>query len=772
MKDLLGRGVNWIAMREPFVVLFLAPWLLFPSFSRVMTILALAILPLLWGNRLLAKRPFCVRTPLSGPLLLLLVALIPAVWFSPLSPKGIAQATSFLLGVGLFFALTNCEPKWRKPEVAGVVLLAVGAVMAVLGLVGTEWGEAKVTILGRVTERLPRLLTSGSSLTGNGFAPDVMGGLMALLLPVVIAFMVLAGRRGRHPLMDRWQGLAWLGGAIALLMVVLLLLTQSRTAVLVLVLVGGMVLGVRRRGVGVIMLALLIVASILLLIGLLSSSLTDWMVSLDRASRSVGTVAVSWLNRVEIWQNALKTIRDYPVVGSGIGAFEQVSWYNYAYATVRTDYPLDHAHNLWLQAGVDLGLVGLFAFGWMTLILLLLGWAVRRRHQSEEGILLTGIWLGLLAWMGHGFMNAIALGSRPALIVWVMIGILVGSWPVEEELPAEGNEKEERKSRALPWPGLIMGLVLLLYAAAFFSGSSAWSLNRGAILLDRVALKDNTVSDSELDESQALPEAIELLESASSLPGSLRRQALAHYEAGNTMQAIVLFQQDEEVESYLVSRVRQMIYQERFAEAQDFLSMGLSVMPSSGRLTCLAGDTYRLGENLSRAWEFYQQMPEMAPSFGEHLVEQASCFYQLGLFEKQRGSWEAAARSFGLASNLDPEQPAYPAEYGWALFQATGELAEPVAIEEAILEKDPGAVPVMLILADMYLQADRPQKSFEWSENAVAVAPMETKAWLRLAQAEWALGQPEAALQALDQVLRLDPGNVRALALQSEWRIP
>jgi cytochrome c-type biogenesis protein CcmH/NrfG len=136
------------------------------------------------------------------------------------------------------------------------------------------------------------------------------------------------------------------------------------------------------------------------------------------------------------------------------------------------------------------------------------------------------------------------------------------------------------------------------------------------------------------------------------------------------------------------------------------------------------------------------------------------------------GRWDAAAEWLGAAAALDPTQLLYQVEYGWALFQATGELSQAVAIEESVLESNPGAVDVILILADIYLQAERPQKGLEWSETAVAAAPADPETWLRLARAYWMLEQGADAQQALVEVLRLDPENSQALTWQREWESP
>ncbi len=766
MKDRIRQGAGWIAGREVWIVLSLSPWLLFPAAVRTLTIAALVSLPVLWLVRCLAGRPLSVRTPLNWPLLLLLLCLGPAVLLSPLPDLAVPQATAFLLGMSLYLAIVNGDEQWRRPELGGGLLTIAGVALALLALVGMDWGPPKMALFSRVVERLPRLiLTSPDPMLGGGFHPGEVGGLMASLLPVVVAFIILSRSRGRQPLMDRWHAFAWGSGAAGLLMLFLLLLTQSRTSMLALLLVAAVVVGMRWRPVGVVVLALLIVVGILLVIGLLSGTLGDWLTRADAATRMAGAEPNSWWQRVEIWRNALFMMRDYPIVGAGLRAFGPVARLNYEFDVITPDYPLRHAHNLWLEAGAELGLVGFIGFAWLTLVLLLLGWAVQRRRGSDQRTQLTGIWLGLVVWLGHGMANAISLGARPAVIVWVMIGFLVAAWQGDSVAPPSAVAGERRRGR---WPILGAGVMLIVVVGILLARSPLWSLNRGASLLDEVLLSSPRPAVAGGEDPQ-LSRALALVDSASELPGALRRRALAHYEAGGQAQAILLFRQDEGSEGYLVSRGRQLLAENELVEAERFLRMALEVTPDSGRLVCLTGDVYRLKDSFLDALGYYREVPDRAESFGGRDTRLAECYYRLAVYERQLGNWSAAAEWFGEAAGLAPAELPYQVEYGWAFFRSTGEINQAAAIVESTLESDPEAVRPMLVLADMYLEAERPQRSLEWSESAVTVAPSDPEAWLRLAQAYWVLEQGDDAREALAEVLRLDPANEVALALQAAW---
>lgn len=63
--------------------------------------------------------------------------------------------------------------------------------------------------------------------------------------------------------------------------------------------------------------------------------------------------------RVEIWQNALAGIQDFPVTGLGLGVFRKVVFLLYPIQIAPT-YDIAHAHNF-LDSVLDFGLPGLVA---------------------------------------------------------------------------------------------------------------------------------------------------------------------------------------------------------------------------------------------------------------------------------------------------------------------------------------------------------------------------------------------------------------------------
>lgn len=67
--------------------------------------------------------------------------------------------------------------------------------------------------------------------------------------------------------------------------------------------------------------------------------------------------------RLSIWMSSQQALQDFLFTGIGIGSFQEVMPFLYPNPAIKSS-AATHAHNLLLQIGLDLGLIGLFA--WLT----------------------------------------------------------------------------------------------------------------------------------------------------------------------------------------------------------------------------------------------------------------------------------------------------------------------------------------------------------------------------------------------------------------------
>ena len=112
--------------------------------------------------------------------------------------------------------------------------------------------------------------------------------------------------------------------------------------------------------------------------------------------------------RVTIWIAALRMIKDYWLNGVGLGLV--------AFSRVYRDYMIAgasaiHAHNLYLEVGLEMGIVGLFALLWMAYR----GFSealtcIESSHKMS--FILAGIAAALVGHLFHGIVDYVWYSPR------------------------------------------------------------------------------------------------------------------------------------------------------------------------------------------------------------------------------------------------------------------------------------------------------------------------------------------------------------------------
>ena len=139
----------------------------------------------------------------------------------------------------------------------------------------------------------------------------------------------------------------------------------------------------------------------------------------------VGGAITSVESRFEVWSRAIYMLQDFPYTGIGIGTFPRVAPILYPFFLIGPDADVPHAHNIYLQAGVDFGLPGLIAYVSLWTVLLLSTWqSARRLSESSLYPLAVGLFCGFVAFLVHGLTDAITGQSiKASVIVWGLIGV-------------------------------------------------------------------------------------------------------------------------------------------------------------------------------------------------------------------------------------------------------------------------------------------------------------------------------------------------------------
>jgi O-antigen ligase len=113
----------------------------------------------------------------------------------------------------------------------------------------------------------------------------------------------------------------------------------------------------------------------------------------------------------------------------GMNGFRQVVHVLYPLMTISPTFDIGHAHNHILQAGLDLGFLGLIAYLSIWIICLALLWnGLKIATRQSDRVILIGLSGSLAAGWTFGVFDAIALGARPGFLWWLLIALLMSTY--------------------------------------------------------------------------------------------------------------------------------------------------------------------------------------------------------------------------------------------------------------------------------------------------------------------------------------------------------
>lgn len=339
--------------------------------------------------------------------------------------------------------------------------LGLGVGLAGLGLLNMAL-VSKIPLVDTVAATLLQL--DLRQLPGDeSFNPNRVAALLILVAPLPLAWLIawpatstpvpalsanpwakflqdLLTLSGRLLAKAGWL-LLWLGFTGALL------LTQSRTALLA-TLVATLVillLTLRQPAGGLRFLGVICFFGLVVGMGyftlrlLFGDLLATAAATYDQTARQfVNTQSLS--GRLLIWERALYGIADFPLTGYGLGVFAQIAEQPYPPLPDYRPGAFNHAHNLFLQTALDLGLPGLITFA--TLVGLA-GVGLIRCYRAAPPHSAQATWaLGMLGtfvgFVIYNLFDGLTLGARPAVAMWFFLGLaiaagqrqaLVDAWP-------------------------------------------------------------------------------------------------------------------------------------------------------------------------------------------------------------------------------------------------------------------------------------------------------------------------------------------------------
>lgn len=405
------RGARWLYRNVVWILFLALACLLF--FSPLLLI-GFLLVPTIFFTRWFALGSPFPHTRVNFIVLIFLLAVLWGMLRAADVQSAVMPAAHLLGGVALLYVIADyADHPGRLWNVAGALAVS-GIAIAFAAPFITEPSPDKLVNVTFLFE-MSRFYFDWSN-------PNMVAGVLAALLPLALA-LLLNGAKGQGE-SDGQVGstantpktVAALRkvGALALApMVVMLLLLQARSAWFAAVSGVLIYLGLFRRW-------LIVLAPVTLLLLFLLNAYSDELRALlpFRVSRLQFTPSLQ--GRREVWDFAAAQIVREPL-GHGIGSFKAFA--ENAGGDRLTEPQRQHAHNLFLQAGFEVGFIGLGAFAALFAYALYASWHAIARDVKKH--LAIGVFAALCAALLSDLLEANMWGNKAALWLWALFGMAV-----------------------------------------------------------------------------------------------------------------------------------------------------------------------------------------------------------------------------------------------------------------------------------------------------------------------------------------------------------
>lgn len=135
------------------------------------------------------------------------------------------------------------------------------------------------------------------------------------------------------------------------------------------------------------------------------------------------TILDSLSQRISIWSSSIHLIRDHPVFGVGLRAYQTAIVPYVLPGEVPELYP----HNVWLAFWVQVGIVGLLAFAFIFLWMLVVAWRAFPRASGVTKAMLWGVAAALIMFGVHGMVDTPYYKNDLAVEFWFLAALDVAA---------------------------------------------------------------------------------------------------------------------------------------------------------------------------------------------------------------------------------------------------------------------------------------------------------------------------------------------------------
>ncbi len=435
----------------------------------------------------------------------------------------------------------------------------------------------------------------------------------------------------------------------------------------------------------------------------------------------------SSLQRWLFWMDTLRLIYDRPLVGVGVGNFE----YNFPrYMSPQTlkkkmdveriqkrELMLFRAHNEYLEVWAETGILG---FGVFLFLLYQIGAALygllKRYLWGEVDLFVVGLTGAIAATLAHSLFSSNLQDPASASHFWIVVGMV---WSLK--LNTEGETRIGLL--ATKAGGVVFGVVgagiLALVGTIVLGLQTIWGSHyflRGMHWFENKAYAEAGAEFQQAVRYRHL-QAFAVYEAL----GRTRYNQKRWDEAVQAFQKSLLYHENNDKAHYYLGL--SLRYSGKYQEAVAQLRRAVELNPFSGAFRLelgnalgLAGDPQAAVEELQGTLRLYPNAPEV--------------YHALGGNYKRAGDLEAAVEAYEQAIALRPGDPE-----------------------------------ILNSLAAVYLDQSNFEGAHQIFQRLVGEWPARPDYRANLGVALFFLGQPEAALAACAQALKIDPDFARAYGI-------
>jgi len=422
----IGDGLRkWL---QPFAqTSLIAPW--FDSLLQLSLLLLLFLMPfissgkiailtfislLLWIAKGLTKREeWLPKLDLFSLLFLVWIGFsLLSAGASPFFLSSLKGFSKFLVYLTAYFLfLSNFDTEERKERAVFTVSLSA-LIVSLYGVWQEIIGVAPLALWEDVEAMGENVVRVYSTLKN----PNLLGGYLIGVMPLCLSLLLMR-RDWRRPLLAlsfvsslfalvwSYSRGAYIGFFVSILVFILLLmhLAWQRGK-------SGMRLAIVLSLIGLVVIISLGVAVSPTLKGRMKSMFSIWGHS-------------SNVTRLTIWESSLKMFKDHLLLGIGPGndTFRQV----YAFY-MRPRFNSLASYNIFLEVGIENGVLGLICFIAMLYVLFSRGLRRLSQESTSEAIFLIGAISACVAPLFHGLVDTIWYRPQPQMLFWLAASIIIG----------------------------------------------------------------------------------------------------------------------------------------------------------------------------------------------------------------------------------------------------------------------------------------------------------------------------------------------------------